>query len=97
MFTKGCYVTAELKVKDTSRIKEAKLALVKLCSETLKEEGCSIFELHQFEDDETRFLLWERFEDEKAFKLHFELKHTKNYLAQDFTDVVQFFRTDIVA
>ena len=97
MFTTGYYVTAELKVKDISKAKEAKLALVELCSETLKEGGCSIFELHQFEDDGTRFLLWERFEDEEAFKLHFELEHTKNYLAQDFTEVVQYFKTNIVA
>ena len=96
MFVKGYYVTAELKLKDASSAKEAKSALRKLCSETLKEEGCSIFELHQIKNDETRFLLWERFEDEESFKLHFELEHTKEYLAKDLTDVVQFFTSDIV-
>ncbi len=97
MFTSGCYVTAELKVKDISKAKEAKLALIELCSETLKEDGCTIFELHQFDEDETRFLLWERFEDEDAFSLHFELDHTKKYLANDFTDIVQFFKTNIAS
>lgn len=96
MFTQGFYVTAELKLKDASKAKEATSALIELCSETLKEEGCSIFELHQVKGDNTRFLLWERFEDEAAFKLHFELQHTKDYLEKDYTDIVQFFTTDIV-
>lgn len=97
MFLPGYYITAELKVKDTSRASEAKIALLKLCKETLKEEGCSIFELHQLTDDETRFLLWERFEDEAAFKLHFKLQHTKDYLALDLTDIEQVFKTEIAS
>ncbi|PID60381.1 MAG: carboxymuconolactone decarboxylase [Gammaproteobacteria bacterium] len=97
MFTKGYYVTAELKLKDTSRAREAKQALMELCSETLKEEGCSIFELHQLREDDTRFLLWERFDDEEAFKLHFEKEHTRDYLAGNHTEVVQFFVTDIAS
>lgn len=96
MFTKGYYVTAELKVKDPTKAEEAKFVLTKLCSETLKEKGCSIFELHQIEGDENRFLLWERFDDEQAFNRHFDLQHTKDYLASDYTEVVQFFKSSIV-
>jgi len=94
-FTKGYYITAELKVKDESRIQEAKESLMYLCKETLNEPGCTIFTLHHDTKQPTRFLLWERFNDEAAFKLHFEASHTKEYIAKDLTEVVQYFQTDI--
>lgn len=95
MFSSGFYITAELKVKDAAKVEEAKRELQALCAETLKEEGCDVFQLHHCNNDERRFLLWERFDDEAAFKLHFELPHTKDYIAKDLTEVVQYFQTDI--
>lgn len=94
-FVQGYYITAELKVKDEGRIQEAKESLMHLCKETLKEPGCTLFTLHHDIKQRTRFLLWECFNDEAAFKLHFEASHTKEYVAKDLTEVVQYFQTDI--
>lgn len=97
MFTTGYYITAELRVKDAARLDEARAALLELCRQTRREPGCSIFTLHQDPADPGRFLLWERFDDEAAFKAHFDAAHTRAYLALDLTEVVRFFRTDVVA
>lgn len=94
-FTPGYYITAELKVKNESQIQTAKEALLHLCKATLTEPGCTLFTLHQDPKSPARFLLWERFDDEAAFKAHFEAPHTKEYVAKDLTEVVQYFQTDI--
>ncbi len=96
MFEQGYFVTAELRVKNQQRIAEAKSALVALCEKTLAEPGCSLFTLHQCAENEGRFILWERFEDEAAFKQHFLEPHTKEYMALDLTEVVQYFQSDVV-
>ncbi|MEN9531706.1 MAG: hypothetical protein RIQ83_930 [Pseudomonadota bacterium] len=95
MFNSGYYITAELKVKEPANIGNACQYLKKLCEETLKEPGCSIFTLHQCVDDESRFLLWERFDSEDDFKFHFEQPHTQEYLKHDLTEVVQYFVSDV--
>ncbi len=96
-FPSGYYITAELRVTDASKVAEAKAALSTLCSETLKEPGCSIFQLHQDAATPERFLLWERFDDEAAFKQHFDEPHTKAYVALGLTEVAQYFQTNVVA
>ncbi|WP_096087853.1 putative quinol monooxygenase [Agaribacterium haliotis] len=97
MFDSGYFITAELRVKDQAQIVNAKSALVTLCQKTLTEPGCSLFSLHQCEQDPARFLLWERFDDEAAFKQHFEETHTKDYIRLDLTDIVQHFQSNIVS
>ena len=96
MFETGYFITAELKVKDIAKVAQAKLALTTLCAETLTEPGCSLFTLHHCADNKDRFILWERFEDEAAFKRHFLEPHTQKYVALDLTEVVQYFQTDVV-
>jgi quinol monooxygenase YgiN len=96
-FPPGYYITAELRVKEESQTKEAIDALTVLCAETLKEPGCSIFQLHQDATTPQRFILWERFDDETAFKRHFEESHTKAYVALNLTEVVQYFQTSVMA
>lgn len=95
MFKSGYYITAELKVIDTSKISEARHALEKLCELTKTEPGCSIFQLHYDSKESTRFLLWECFDDEAAFEEHFKMDHTKEYVSLGLTEVVQYFQTDI--
>ncbi len=97
MFDNGYFITAELKVKNLDMISEAKSALTILCEETLKEPGCSLFTLHHCNENKDRFILWERFEDEAAFKQHFIEQHTKDYVDLDLTEVVQFFQSDVVS
>ena len=97
MFDKGYFITAELKVKNVERVSEAKSALKTLCEKTLKEPGCSLFTLHHCTENNDRFILWERFEDEAAFKQHFLEPHTKDYVDLDLTEVVQYFQSDVVS
>lgn len=96
MFEPGYYVTAELKVLDLTRVEEMKVALAELQKETLKEQGCTIFCIHQDSEDEKRLVLWERFNDEAAFNHHFTLPHTKSYLEHAFTDVVSVIKTNVM-
>ena len=95
MFTTGYYITAELRLKDLARREEAVQALAQLASKTLTEAGCSIFTVHHDINEPARFLLWERFDDEAAFKQHFEEAHTRDYVALDLTEVVQYFVSDV--
>lgn len=95
MLTPGYYITAELKVKDSSNASVAKAALTTLCEKTITEDGCSLFALHQDLTEPTRFLLWERFDNESAFKKHFEEEYTKAYIELDLTEVVQLFQTSL--
>lgn len=97
MFQPGYFITAELRAKNPQRLAETKNALIRLCEESVKETGCSLFSLHQCNEDPLRFILWERFEDEAAFQQHFEESHTKAYVALDLTDIVQYFQTSISA
>ena len=97
MFNQGYFITAELKVKNRDKVFEAKSALITLCQKTLEEPGCNLFTLHQCSEREDRFLLWERFESEAAFKQHFMEQHTKDYVSLDLTEVVQSFQSGIVS
>jgi quinol monooxygenase YgiN len=97
MLEKGYFITAELMVKNKDMVSEAKSALKILCDKTLKEPGCSLFTLHHCSENEGRFILWERFDNEAAFKLHFIEQHTKDYVDLDLTEVVQYFQSDVVS
>lgn len=96
MFTTGYYVTAELRTKNANQIAEAKAALAELCAATVQEAGCSLFIVHHDALTPTRFLLWERWDDEDVLKRHFRLPHTLAYIKRDLTEVVQVFQTDVV-
>ncbi len=96
MFERGYFITAELQVKDHAMISEAKSALTVLCNKTLKEPGCNLFTLHHCSENKERFILWERFDNEAAFKQHFVEQHTKDYIDLDLTDIVQYFQSDVV-
>lgn len=93
---KGYYNTAILLVKDKSKIETTKIELKKLQEKTLNEDGCSIFSVQQSKDNASIFLLWERFENENAFQLHFELAHTKNYMKLNLTEVTHFYQTNLI-
>lgn len=95
-FIKGYYVTAEIHVKDENKIEKTKKELNILQEKTVEEKGCTLFKVHQSNTDESTFILWERYENEASFKIHFEYEHTKNYASQDLTEVVKFHQTDII-
>ena len=96
MFSSGFYITAELKIKDKDKILETREALQTLYRTTLQEEsGCTLFQLHQCQQEATRLLLWERFDSEEAYHAHFKQPYTQEYLSRDLTEVVQYFVSDI--
>lgn len=97
MFSSGFYITAELKIIDENKISETLEALQSLCTMTLQHEsGCTIFQLHQCQQEPTRLLLWERFDSEQAYHAHFTQTYTQQYLARNLTEVVQHFVSDCV-
>lgn len=93
---KGYYITAEIKVKDNTQIELVKSELQILQKLTLEEAGCNFFSIQQDNSVSTRFIMWERFDDEDSFKKHFEYEHTQKYVSLDLTEVVQYFQTNIL-
>ena len=96
MFEPGYYVTAELRLKDASRLETARQGLAELAEWTLTEPGCTIFVVHHDAAAPTRFVLWERFDDEAAFKRHLEGAHTQEFAALDLVEVAQYYVTNTV-
>lgn len=88
MFASGYYMTAELRVKDETRIEETIDALTKLAAITRTEPGCRLFILHQNLADKRRLFLWERWDDKAALAAHLEASHTQAYFARDLTEVL---------
>lgn len=81
------WVSAGIEVQNKDDVARAKKALINLVQETLKEPGCLNFRvLHNMEKPQC-FTLWECWQDEQAFKAHFEAPHTKAYLAKEFTQI----------
>ncbi len=93
---KGYFITAEIRVLDSTKIALATEALKVLQEETLKESGCSFFSVQQDVKDPARFIMWERFDNEAEFKKHFDYEHTKEYLGKNYTEVIQYFLTDAI-
>lgn len=88
----GYLITAEIRatIDDSERVTAA---LRELQQQTLAEPGCQVFFIHQDKADKKRYMMWEQFDDEVAFKQHFEYAHTRDYLALSLTEVVQAFKT----
>ena len=81
------WISAGLKVTTGNTPSDVKAALVALQQETVKEHGCTHFDVLQHKDDPSRFTLWEEWINEDALQQHFQANHTKAYLAQLLTDV----------
>jgi 4-carboxymuconolactone decarboxylase len=96
IFQPGYYGTAEIRVKDPAQVELVKNKLTELARKTLMEPGCSIFTFHQDTSIPTRFILWERFDNEDALKKHFEEDHTKEYFELGLTELVQLFHTNVI-
>ncbi|MBK1779692.1 antibiotic biosynthesis monooxygenase [Advenella sp. WQ 585] len=96
MFGPGYYVTAQLKTKEGVKPEVLRDALEELCAESLKEPGCSVFFSYQDSDNPAHFVLWERFENEEAFKAHEQEVHTKKYGALGLSEIVNVIRSSKV-
>ncbi|AZP10884.1 putative quinol monooxygenase [Undibacterium parvum] len=88
MFASGYYMTAELRIKDETRVDETLAALLKLASITRTEPGCRLFMLHQDVIDKQHLFLWEGWDNESALATHLAAPHTQTYFALDLTEVL---------
>jgi quinol monooxygenase YgiN len=59
-----------------------KAALLKVVAKTQSEPGCLLFQIHEFEDDPSQFMLWECFKDKISFEAHMVMPHTREYFAR---------------
>ena len=69
-------LTAQLKAKE-GEVDAVKEALGSLVGPTRKEEGCIHYILHQDVKDETKFMFYEVWADDGAFKQHGKTPHMK--------------------
>ena len=82
------WISAGLKVHEGKSAQQAKQALLELQQATEKEAGCIFFHVLQHRDTPELFTLWEEWESEADLITHFELEHTKAYMAQSLTEVI---------
>ncbi len=87
-------ITAQIRVLDGIDVTVVKAALNELAHATRAEAGCLQFDIQHNVKNPDHFTMWERFVDEAAFKLHFEMPHTKAYLAQRLTEPVMHWETN---
>lgn len=91
MLKQGLFITAELRVKADADLPIAIDAIQTFCTAMESESGCSMAVAFQDKQDPYRFIFWERYDDEAAFKQHFNAKHTQTFIELGFTDLVQAF------
>mgnify|MGYP001553730699 FL=1 len=74
------YVIAEVRVKPGTADKA--IAAARACvTETVKEDGCISYDMHQSVTDPARLVLVERWETPEALKRHFDTPHFKAWRA----------------
>lgn len=96
MTTPGFYVTVELSAKADQDLQSVRKALLRLCRESAKEPGCTLFQLHVDRSDPRRFVLWEGFKSQDDFDLHNTLPHAKQFTSAGLIESVRAVRTEIV-
>ena len=80
-------ISAGLQLKAGKPLNEALLALKTLVEKTQHEPNCYRFEIYQHNDNPQKFTLWECWKNQEALDQHFQMEHTKQYLAMDFTEI----------
>jgi quinol monooxygenase YgiN len=74
------YVIAEVRLKPGTADKAIAAARLSV-AETVKEEGCISYDMHQSVTDPLRLVLVERWESREALTRHFETPHFKAWRA----------------
>lgn len=54
--------------------------LKKLVNASVKEDGCLAYELYQYKDEPTRYVIEEEWSDEEALARHMETPHYKYFI-----------------
>jgi quinol monooxygenase YgiN len=81
------FISAGIELQDGADLKQAEIGLRLLAEKTQSEPGCILFEIRQNQKESGKFTLWESWTDRQALANHFEMPHTKDFLAQNLTQV----------
>lgn len=65
----------------SDKIELVKTELEKLIDITRAETGCLQYDLHQDNDNPSRFMFYENWENREMWQIHIENQHLKDYLA----------------
>ncbi len=77
----GYFVTVELQARQGHASTTVLDALQKLALDSEREPGCLLFAVYQDGSDPGRFVLWEKFESEAAFRQHGAEAHSQAFNA----------------
>ena len=81
------FISAGIELQQGADQATAETELRRLAAETQHEPGCNFFEIRQNLEHPDKFTLWESWTDKDALAAHFEMPHTKAYLAKNLTQV----------
>jgi quinol monooxygenase YgiN len=81
------FISAGIELQEGANLQQAEKGLQELVLLTRQEPGCRMFEIRQDLQDPTRFTLWECWTDKAALAAHFDMPHTRAYLARNLTQV----------
>ncbi|MAF91864.1 MAG: antibiotic biosynthesis monooxygenase [Bdellovibrionota bacterium] len=86
---KHLFVFAQLQINDLKNREKTLVELERLKEESLKEFGCLQFNILEDMANKDIVYLYEEFKDRKAMDDHFDEEHTRHYLDQELTKVVE--------
>ena len=83
------HVTVELTAKPGQSPAVVLAALKELATASEREPGCTLFAVHQDSGSPDRFVIWESFHDEAAFKQHGAEAHSQKFNALGLVDLAR--------
>ncbi|PRB78977.1 putative quinol monooxygenase [Pseudomonas sp. MYb185] len=83
------YLSARIRATDTQRLDETRRKLAELATVTRKEPACHLFSAFEDSQRSGDFILWECWEGKAGLEAHHAYRHTREYLAQELTEVVE--------
>ncbi|WP_428649943.1 putative quinol monooxygenase [Roseibium sp.] len=81
------FISAGIELQQGADLKQTELGLKQLAEQTRREPGCLLFEIRQNLKEPGKFILWECWKDRQALADHFEMPHTRAFLARNLTQV----------
>lgn len=79
------WISAGIDLQEGADLAETRAALSELAALTEAEPGCLKFEVLENIENAGRFILWEQWRDASDLAAHFDMPHTKAYLARNLT------------
>lgn len=83
------YLCARIRATAPQRLEETRQQLNELQHVTRKEPACHEFRILEDKAREGDFLLWEKWEGKAGLEAHYAAEHTRRYLAQKLTDIIE--------